>query len=67
MEDVTGFNQKSAEYDGEKLVTAGIGKLRERFSDSLCSVLHLMLKFYERDRPSFVELHRIMLGYQDFA
>lgn len=67
MEDVTGFNQKSTEYDGEKLVAEGIRKLRNTFSDSICTVLNLMLKFYEKDRPSFVELHRVMMSYQDFA
>ena len=67
MEDVTGFNQKSTEYDGEKLVAEGIRKLRNSFSDSICTVLNLMLKFYEKDRPSFVELHRVMMSYQDFA
>ena len=52
MEDVTGFNQKSSEYDGEKLVAAGINKLKETFSENLCHVLNLTLKFYEKDRPS---------------
>lgn len=67
MEDVTGFNQKSQEYDGEKLVVAGINRLRERFSENICTVLNLMLKFYEKDRPSFVELHRVMLQYPELA
>lgn len=67
MEDVTGFNQKSSEYDGEKLVSAGINKLRETFSENVCHVLNLTLKFYEKDRPSFIELHRIMLSYPEFA
>lgn len=61
MEDVTGFNQKSQEYDGEKLVTAGINRLRERYSEHICHVLDLMLKFYEKDRPSCIELRKLML------
>lgn len=67
MEDVTGFNQKSAEYDGEKLVTAGINRLRERYGEHICHVLDLMLKFYEKDRPSCVELHKIMGQYNEFT
>jgi len=67
MEDVTGFNQKSNEYDGEKLVAAGVARLRERFGDNVCNVLSLMLKFYEKDRPSFIELHNIMMLQPDFA
>ena len=67
MEDVTGFNQKSQEYDGEKLVTAGVARLRDRFGDNTCNVLALMLKFYEKDRPSCVEMHKIMLKYNEFS
>jgi len=66
MEDVTGFNQKSNEYDGEKLVAAGISRLRDRFGDNICSSLNLMLKFYEKDRPSFIELHKIMSQNLEF-
>lgn len=60
MEDVTGFNQKSSEYDGEKLVTAGINRLREKYPEHICASLNLMLKFYEKDRPSCLEMHKIM-------
>jgi hypothetical protein len=67
MEDVTGFNQKSGEYDGEKLVAAGIQRLRERLGEHICSSLNLMLKFYEKDRPSFLELHQFMLKFPEFA
>ena len=67
MEDVTGFNQKSQEYDGEKLVAAGVEKLRDRYGDNVCLVFTLMLKFYEKDRPSFVELHRIMMRVPEFS
>ena len=67
MEDVTGFNQKSQEYDGEKLVAAGIQRLRERYGEHICHTLDLMLKFYEKDRPSCLELHKIMLGYPEYA
>ena len=33
MEDVTGFNQKSQEFDGEKLIAAGIQRLRQRLPE----------------------------------
>lgn len=67
MEDVTGFNQKSQDYDGEKLVVAGVGHLKDRFGENICKVFNLMLKFYEKDRPSFIELHRVMMKIPDFA
>jgi hypothetical protein len=64
MEDVTGFNQKSAEFDGEKLINAGILKLRQKYNDHFCEVMRLMLKFNEGDRPSFIELGKILVGKQ---
>jgi hypothetical protein len=64
MEDVTGFNQKSAEFDGEKLINAGILKLRQKYNDHFCEVMRLMLKFNEVDRPSFIELGKILVGKQ---
>ncbi len=47
MDDVTGFNQKSTEYDGEKLIDASIKKLKSRYGDTLCEVIKLMLRFNE--------------------
>ncbi len=44
-------------------IRQGVRKLRERFGEHICSTLALMLKFYEKDRPSFIELHRFMLQY----
>ena len=62
MEDVTGFNQKSAEYDGEKLVDIGLKKLKSRYNDSIVEILRLMLKFNEIERPSFIELDKLILA-----
>jgi len=61
MEDVTGFNQKTAEYDGERLIEAGIKRLKQRYADPMCEVVKLMLRFHEVDRASFVELAKIVL------
>ncbi len=61
MEDVTGFNQKTAEYDGEKLIEAGIKRLKQRYGEIFCETIRLMLCFFETDRPSFVELANIVL------
>jgi len=60
MDDVTGFNQKSPEYDGEKLVIAGVNKLRARYTESFSDIMGLMLRFREPERPSFVELFKII-------
>ena len=61
MEDVTGFNQKNAVNDGEKLVESVLKKLRQRYSDHIIEILRLMLKFEETERPSFVELAKLVL------
>ncbi len=61
MEDVTGFNQKNANNDGEKLVEAGLKMLRQRYSEHVVEIIRLMLKFEEADRPSFTELSKLVL------
>ena len=63
MEDVTGFNQKSHEFDGEKLISQGIARLKQRYPDnsSFSDLLKQMLKFHEHDRPSFYELSKILV------
>ncbi len=61
MEDVTGFNQKNQVNDGEKLVEAGLKKLRSRYSDHIIEIVRLMLKFDENERPSFIELAKLVL------
>ena len=61
MEDVTGFNQKNQQNDGERLVNAGLAKLRQRYSDHIIEIIRLMLKFDENERPSFVELAKLVL------
>lgn len=61
MEDVTGFNQRNQTNDGERLVDAGIKKLKTRYSDHVLEIIRLMLKFEECDRPSFIELSKLVL------
>jgi len=61
MEDVTGFNQRNQVNDGEKLINAGLAKLKQRYSDHIIEIIRLMLKFEEAERPSFVELAKLVL------
>jgi hypothetical protein len=61
MEDVTGFNQKTTEFDGERLIEAGIKRLKACYSENMCEVIKLMMRFHEVDRPSFIELANIVL------
>ncbi len=61
MEDVTGFNQRNQVNDGEKLVDTGLKKLKQRYSDHIIEIIRLMLKFEEAERPSFIELSKLVL------
>ena len=61
MDDVTGFNQKNHVNDGEKLTEQGLKSLRSRYSEHICEILRLMLRFDENERPSFVELAKLVL------
>ena len=65
MDDVTGYNQKNSVNDGEVLVEAGLKKLRQRYSDHIIEIIRLMLKHNESDRPSFVELAKLVLTSTD--
>lgn len=47
--------------DGEKIVDSGLKKLRQRYSDHIIEIMRLMLKFEEADRPSFIELSKLVL------
>jgi hypothetical protein len=65
MEDVTGFNQKNSANDGEKLIHDGLKKLKQRYNEHVIEIIRLMLKFDEVDRPSFVELSKLVLTSTD--
>jgi hypothetical protein len=47
--------------DGEKLVDQGLKKLKQRYSDHIIEIIRLMLKFEENERPSFIELSKLVL------
>lgn len=65
MDDVTGFNQKNQVNDGENLVEKGIQELKVRYSDHVLEIVRLMLKFEEKERPSFIELGKLVLTSTD--
>jgi hypothetical protein len=43
------------------LIDIGLKKLKQRYSDHICEIIRLMLKFEECDRPSFIELSKLVL------
>jgi len=61
MEDVTGFNQKNQVNDGEGIIEKGLQALRSRYSEHVLEIIRLTLKFDEGERPSFIELGKLVL------
>ena len=43
------------------MVDIGLKKLRSKYSDHVIEIIRLMLKFDEQDRPSFIELAKLVL------
>lgn len=43
------------------MVEMALKKLRQRYSDHIIEIIRLMLKFEENERPSFVELAKLVL------
>lgn len=62
MEDVTGCNHLK---DGEARIEEILADIRARYSDHICEIIRLMLKFDENERPSFIELAKLVLTSED--
>lgn len=43
------------------MIAGGLTKLKQRYSDHIIEIIRLMLKFEEQERPSFVELAKLVL------
>ena len=43
------------------MVEHALKKLRQRYSDHIIEIIRLMLKYEETERPSFVELGKLVL------
>jgi len=62
MEDVTGCNHLK---DGEARIEEILHEIRTWYSDHICEIIWLMLKFDESERPSFIELAKLVLTSED--
>ena len=62
MKDVSGFNQKTPECDGEVLIKEGLKQLSKSYSNKLVEVIRKMLMFNEEDRPTFQQLGKFIAG-----
>ena len=48
-------------YHACGLVEGGLKKLQQRYSNHIIEIIRLMLKFDENERPSFIELAKLVL------
>ena len=67
LKDVNGFNQKTDQCNGEKLIYEGLKILSKKYSSKIIEILGLMLKFDENERPNFIELVKYLAKNNDFV
>ena len=67
LKDVGGFNQKTEQCDGEKLIFENLKNLKKKYSSKVCDILGLMLKFDENQRPNFVDLIKIIAQSNEYV
>ena len=59
MKEVTGFNSKTLEVNGEKLIRDHLKVLEKMYSPNFAQLIGLLLRFEESDRPSFCEIEAL--------
>ena len=67
LKDVNGFNQKTDNCNGERLIYEGLRMLGKIYSNRIIEILGLMLKFDENERPNFMELVRYLAKNNDYT
>ena len=66
LKDVNGFNQKTDNCNGERLIYEGLKMLGKKYSNRIIEILGLMLKFDENERPNFIELEKYLAKNKDY-
>ena len=66
LKDVNGFNQKTENCNGERLIYEGLKMLGKKYSNKIIEILALMLKFDENERPNFIELVKYIAKNKDY-
>ena len=46
-------------------INSGLKKIRKRYSNHICEIIKIMLNFDENERPSFLELSKLVLTSED--
>ena len=66
LKDVNGFNQKTDQCNGERLIHEGLKMLSKKYSNKIIETFALMLKFDENERPNFIELERFLAKNNEY-
>jgi hypothetical protein len=56
MNEVSGFNAKTATSNGEELIRESMRALGKMYSPQYLQILDILLRFEESERPSFSEI-----------
>ena len=67
LRDVNGFNQKTDNCNGERLIYDGLRMLSKKYSNKIIEILNLMLKFDENERPNFIELEKYLAKNNEYT
>ena len=67
LKDVNGFNQKTDQCNGERLIHEGLKMLSKKYSNKIIEIFALMLKFDENERPNFIELERFLAKNNEYT
>ncbi|EAR87484.2 Serine/Threonine kinase domain protein (macronuclear) [Tetrahymena thermophila SB210] len=67
IEEVTGFNNKTPQTDGEQLIKQALIELEKKYSNQFVNIIALMLIFEESGRPSFVEIEQLFIEHENQA
>ena len=51
---VSGFNQKTSNVDGEKLIREGLRMISKKYSNNVIEILGKMMQFNEDKRPTLL-------------
>lgn len=62
MNEVSGFNSKTREINGEEIIKEKVKLLQKQYSPAFAQLLDLLLRFEESDRPSFSEIEQMFVN-----
>ena len=65
LREVTSFNNKTVNNDGEEIIKQSLAELERMYSPNFVSILSIMLIFEESSRPSFLEMEYLFIEHEN--